>query len=70
MVKIVLSGMSLVSVHSGIGVLTVLYLHETTSVEAGTAALVLVATQGAGVAAASAWRPGAIAAGPGATALS
>ncbi|GLX00205.1 MFS transporter [Microtetraspora sp. NBRC 16547] len=49
MMKIVLSGMSLVSVHSGVGVLTVLYLHEATSVEAGPAALVLVAAQGAGV---------------------
>ncbi|WP_433246157.1 MFS transporter [Streptosporangium sp. CA-135522] len=48
MVKIILSGMSLVSVHSGVGVLTVLYLHEVTAVEAGPAALVLVATQGAG----------------------
>ncbi|WP_436762422.1 MFS transporter [Streptosporangium sp. V21-05] len=50
MTKIIWSGMSLVSVHSGIGVLTVLYLHEVTAVEAGPAALVLVATQGAGVA--------------------
>ncbi|GIH93288.1 MFS transporter [Planobispora siamensis] len=49
-VKIVLSGTSLVSVHGGIGVLTVLYLHEVTAVEAGTAALVLVAAQGAGAA--------------------
>nr|BFE81214.1 hypothetical protein GCM10020093_038150 [Planobispora longispora] len=50
MVKIVLSGTCLVSVHSGIGVLTVLYLHETTSVGAGPAALVFVAAQAAGVA--------------------
>ncbi|MEU4722375.1 MFS transporter [Nonomuraea dietziae] len=49
MVKIILSGTSLVSVHSGVGVLTVLYLHEVTAVEAGSAALVLVAAQGAGV---------------------
>jgi hypothetical protein len=35
MVKIVLSGTSLVSVHSGVGVLTVLHLHETTSAAAG-----------------------------------
>ncbi|TDD73379.1 MFS transporter [Actinomadura rubrisoli] len=50
MVKILLSGTCLVSVHSGVGVLTVLYLHETTSLGAGTTALVYVATQGAGVA--------------------
>ncbi|MER5646582.1 MFS transporter [Streptosporangium sp. NPDC002524] len=50
MVKIIWSGMCLVSVHSGVGVLTVLYLHEVTAVEAGSAALVLVATQGAGAA--------------------
>ncbi|GAA1017490.1 MFS transporter [Acrocarpospora pleiomorpha] len=50
MIKIILSGTSMVSVHSGVAVLTVLYLHETTSVEADTAALIYVATQGAGVA--------------------
>jgi MFS family permease len=50
MAKIIWSGTSLVSVHSGIGVLTVLYLHETTSVGPGSAALVLAAAQGAGVA--------------------
>ncbi|WP_329520175.1 MFS transporter [Spirillospora sp. NBC_01491] len=50
MVKILLSGTSLVSVHSGVGVLTVLYLHDTTSLGAGPAALVLVAVQGAGAA--------------------
>ncbi|MER7211525.1 MFS transporter [Streptosporangium sp. NPDC000239] len=50
MVRTVVSGMSLVSVHSGIGVLTALYLHEVTALEAGPAALVLVAVQGAGVA--------------------
>ncbi|MEV0198764.1 MFS transporter [Nonomuraea sp. NPDC050691] len=50
MVRILLSGTCMVSVHSGIGVLTVLHLHEAASVEAGAAALVLVAVQGAGVA--------------------
>jgi predicted MFS family arabinose efflux permease len=50
MVKIILSGVSLVSVHGGIGVLTVLYLHEVAAVEAGPAALILVAVQGAGAA--------------------
>nr|WP_042198843.1 MFS transporter [Kibdelosporangium sp. MJ126-NF4]CEL23539.1 Major facilitator family transporter [Kibdelosporangium sp. MJ126-NF4]CTQ89153.1 Major facilitator family transporter [Kibdelosporangium sp. MJ126-NF4] len=48
MVKIILSGVCMVSVHSGIGVFTVLYLHETASLGAGSAALVLVATQAAG----------------------
>ncbi|MEU1662924.1 MFS transporter [Streptomyces sparsogenes] len=50
MVKIMLSGTSLVAVQSGVLVLAVLYLHETTSLGAGPAALVLVAAQGAGVA--------------------
>ncbi|WP_141579990.1 MFS transporter [Actinomadura sp. WMMA1423] len=50
LVTIVLSGTSLISVQCGVGILTVLYLHERTSVEAGAAALVLVASQGAGVA--------------------
>ncbi|WP_242614252.1 MFS transporter [Actinomadura roseirufa] len=50
MTRILLSGTCLVSVHSGIGVLTVLYLHEVTSLGAGSAALVYVAVQGAGVA--------------------
>lgn len=49
MVRIVVSGSSLISVQYGAGVLTVLYLHETASVGPGTAALVLVAVQGAGV---------------------
>ncbi|MET9661368.1 MFS transporter [Streptomyces sp. NPDC006510] len=49
MTKIMLSGASLVSVQCGIGILPVLYLHETASVGAGTAALVLVVAQGAGV---------------------
>lgn len=48
MVRVIVSGVCMVSVHSGIGILTVLYLTETTSLEAGSAALVLVAAQGAG----------------------
>ncbi|AQZ63557.1 transporter, MFS superfamily [[Actinomadura] parvosata subsp. kistnae] len=48
MKKIVLSGTSMVSVHSGLGVLTVLYLHEVTSLSAAVAALVYVAVQCAG----------------------
>ncbi|WP_125264732.1 MFS transporter [Streptomyces alboflavus] len=50
MVTILLSGVSLISVQYAVGVLTVLHLHEAASVGAGTAALVLVAAQGAGVA--------------------
>ncbi|MGW4410747.1 MFS transporter [Nonomuraea sp. NPDC004702] len=46
--KIVLSGTSMVSVHSGVGVLTVLYLHEVASMAAASAALVYVAVQCAG----------------------
>lgn len=49
MVRIMLSGSSLISVQYGVGILTVLYLHDTASVGAGPAALVLVAAQGAGV---------------------
>ncbi|MFJ9844020.1 MFS transporter [Kitasatospora sp. NPDC101155] len=49
-VKITLSGTSLISVQCGVGILTVLYLHQASSVGAGQAALVLVASQGAGVA--------------------
>ncbi|MEU6625126.1 MFS transporter [Streptomyces litmocidini] len=49
-VKIMLSGTSLISVQYGVGVLTVLHLHQTSSVDAGTAALVLTASQVAGVA--------------------
>ncbi len=49
-VKIMLSGTSLVSVQCGVGMLTVLHLHRTASVGAGTAALILVASQAAGVA--------------------
>lgn len=48
MKKIILSGTSMVSVHSGIGVLTVLYLHEVTSMDSASAALVYVAVQCAG----------------------
>ncbi|AUY54586.1 MFS transporter [Streptomyces sp. CB01881] len=50
MVTVVLSGMSLISVQCGIGVLTALYLHDTTSLGPGPTAVVLVAVQGAGVA--------------------
>lgn len=50
MVRSLVSGTSLVSVHSGIGVLAVLHLHEAASVRAEQAALVLVAAQAAGVA--------------------
>ncbi|MFI6511572.1 MFS transporter [Streptosporangium sp. NPDC050855] len=48
MKKIILSGTSMVSVHSGVGVLTVLYLHEVTSMTPASAALVYVAVQCAG----------------------
>ncbi|WP_255530115.1 MFS transporter [Planomonospora sp. ID67723] len=48
MKKIILSGASMVSVHSGVGVLTVLYLHEVTSMDSAPAALVYVAVQCAG----------------------
>ncbi|MFB7615531.1 MFS transporter [Kitasatospora sp. NPDC056181] len=50
MVNVVLSGMSLISVQCGIGVLTALYLHDTTALGPGPTAAVLVAVQGAGVA--------------------
>lgn len=49
-VKIMLSGTSLISVQYGVSILTVLHLHRTSSVGAGAAALILVASQGAGVA--------------------
>lgn len=49
MARIMLTGTSLISVQYGVGILTVLYLHETASVGAGPAALVLVAVQGAGI---------------------
>jgi predicted MFS family arabinose efflux permease len=48
--RIMLSGTSLISVQVGVGILTVLYLHEVTSLSAGSAALVLVVVQIAGVA--------------------
>ncbi|EPH39608.1 MFS transporter [Streptomyces aurantiacus] len=48
MTKIMLSGASLISVQGGVGILTVLHLHETASLGAGTAGLVLVAAQAAG----------------------
>ncbi|MGW2161080.1 MFS transporter [Nonomuraea sp. NPDC001699] len=48
MKKIILSGTSMASVHSGVGVLTVLYLHEVTSMDSASAALVYVAVQCAG----------------------
>ncbi|MEU8027769.1 MFS transporter [Streptomyces sp. NPDC049099] len=46
--RILLSGLCMVSVHSGIGVLGALYLHEVTSLGPGPAAAVLVAVQVAG----------------------
>ena len=49
-VKITLSGTSLISVQYGVGILTVLHLHQSSSVGASKAALVLAASQGAGVA--------------------
>ncbi|MFI6176432.1 MFS transporter [Nonomuraea sp. NPDC051191] len=48
MKKIILSGTSMASVHSGVGVLTVLYLHEVASMDSASAALVYVAVQCAG----------------------
>ncbi|GII71180.1 MFS transporter [Sphaerisporangium melleum] len=48
MKKIILSGVSMVSVHSGVGVLTVLYLHEVTAMDATSAVSVYVAVQCAG----------------------
>lgn len=48
MKKIILSGTSMVSVHGGVGVLTVLYLHEVTSMASGPAVLVYVGVQCAG----------------------
>ncbi|MFI6289090.1 MFS transporter [Streptomyces sp. NPDC051018] len=50
MVKIMLSGTSLISVQYGVGILMVLHLHQESSVGAGQAALILVVSQGAGVA--------------------
>ncbi|WP_329243019.1 MFS transporter [Streptomyces sp. NBC_01478] len=49
MVRIMLSGTSLISVQCGVGILTVLHLYRTASVGVGQAALILVAAQGAGV---------------------
>ncbi|MFE0105288.1 MFS transporter [Streptomyces sp. NPDC059009] len=49
MVRVMLSGTSLVAVQCGLGILTVLYLYDVASLSAGTATLVLVAVQGAGV---------------------
>ncbi|MFI7421703.1 MFS transporter [Nonomuraea sp. NPDC049684] len=46
--KVILSGTSMVAVHSGVGVLTVLYSHEVASMDAASAALVYVAVQCAG----------------------
>lgn len=50
MARIIFSGVCMISVHSAVGVLTVLYLHEAASVGAGAAALVLVGAQAAGAA--------------------
>jgi MFS family permease len=48
MKKIILSGTNMASVHSGVGILTVLHLHEVTSMDSASAALVYVAVQCAG----------------------
>ncbi|MGW1173301.1 MFS transporter [Kitasatospora sp. NPDC002543] len=48
--RILVSGLSLVSVHSGIGVLGALYLHDVTALGPGPTAAVLVAVQVAGAA--------------------
>ncbi|WP_419997976.1 MFS transporter [Streptomyces boninensis] len=50
MVRIMLSGTSLIATQYGVAVLTVLYLHEAAGLAVGPAALVLVAAQAAGVA--------------------
>ncbi|MBV2152380.1 MFS transporter [Kitasatospora sp. SUK 42] len=49
MVRIMLSGIALVAAQSGLGILTVLHLHDA-GLSAASAALVLVAAQGAGIA--------------------
>ncbi|MFD8321524.1 MFS transporter [Kitasatospora purpeofusca] len=49
MAKALLSGTAMVSVHSGIGVLGALYLHDVTGLGAGAAGTVLVAAQLAGM---------------------
>ncbi|MFD4657715.1 MFS transporter [Kitasatospora sp. NPDC058444] len=48
MTRILFSGLSLVAVHSGIGVLGALHLHDVTALGPGPSAAVLVATQVAG----------------------
>ncbi|MFE7560122.1 MFS transporter [Kitasatospora sp. NPDC057500] len=48
-VRALLSGLAMVSVHSGLGVLGALYLHDATSLGAGAAGAVLVASQLAGM---------------------
>ena len=48
--RALLCGVSLISVQCGIGLLTVLHLHEVATLSAGRAALILVAAQAAGVA--------------------
>ncbi|WP_240929574.1 MFS transporter [Streptomyces coryli] len=50
MVRIMLSGTSLIATQYGVGVLTVLYLHKTAALAVGPAALILVAAQLAGAA--------------------
>ncbi|MER6364393.1 MFS transporter [Kitasatospora sp. NPDC001527] len=47
--RALLSGLAMVSVHSGLGVLGALYLHDATSLGAGAAGAVLVASQLAGM---------------------
>lgn len=48
--RAVVSGVALVSVHSGLGLLTALHLHEAAGLSPARAALILVASQGAGAA--------------------
>jgi predicted MFS family arabinose efflux permease len=48
--RALLCGASLISVQCGVGLLTVLHLHEVASLAPGPAVLILVAAQGAGVA--------------------
>ena len=50
MLRALLCGVSLISVQCGLGLLTVLHLHEVATLSPGRAAAVLVASQGAGVA--------------------
>ncbi|MFF8774525.1 MFS transporter [Kitasatospora sp. NPDC015120] len=49
LVRALLSGLAMVSVHSGLGVLGALYLHDATSLGAGAAGAVLVVSQLAGM---------------------